>query len=309
MHSKILPWDFFYKNKSGIDLKQKGIKSFVIEDVFLERLLKDKLPKNDLNLRIFIGNEVSKNFVEDNFFNMSLFSESSNYLILNAETIPLDSLTLIFNNLADYNDSFMFLFFQKTNKAILDLMKKSSLEVIEFDSPKPWDGPKLFQLILKELQINLPADIQKYILENVEHSSENFIELLENLKLNFGNEALSLEKIIPFVRKTRFDFFEELNDFHQNRRKFFKALESHGLDFEWMRDVSVSMQAHIVKVLNPDELRSKDRLNKYEQNIINWSEKETREELKKYLKFFSEIEILAKLKDQSIKEKIRFELI
>lgn len=307
MLSKVKIWEMNF-NKVGLDLSKSGLLPFVVSDPYLERILKDKIPRNNNEMRIFIGNEINQNFIDENFLNLSLFSESSHYLILNAELISNDILQKMFKELSEYQDSNIFLFFSKTPKAIADILKKSEINCWEIEEFKFWDAPKLLQFLAKELKIKLDPTSTKFLLENVEHSVEAFYTSLNIIKLNFETE-IDLNKLKGLINKDRYDFFELLDVYHENRRKFYYSLDKKLIDFEWMREFSVSMQAHLFKLLNPAEISKKEKLSKYDTNIIRWSELESRLEMKSELMFFHEVEMLAKSNDLGIKEKIRIKML
>ena len=80
-------------------------------------------------------------------------------------------------------------------------------------------------------------------------------------------------------------------------------------DFSWLRALFAMMQGHLTKVLAPDELRNKPKLSKYDQNILIVSEKFSRPVILNYLRFFSELEILAKSNDELLINKIRLAIL
>lgn len=307
MLSKVKIWDLNF-NKVGLNLSKLGLVPFVVNDPYLERILKDKIPRENLELRIFIGSEINQNFLDENFLNLSLFSQSSHYLILNAELISNDVLQKLFNELNNYQDSTIFLFFSKANKSVSDILKKSEVECLEIEEFRFWDAPKMLQFLVRELQVKLDGSGQKFLLDNLEHNIEAFYTALNLIKLNFEDGA-DLNKLRSIITKERYDFFELLDVYHDNRRKFYYSLDKKLVDFDWMREFSVSMQAHLFKLLNPSDIAKKEKLSKYDTNIIRWSETESRQDLKLELMFFHEIEIMAKSNDIYLKEKIRIKML
>jgi hypothetical protein len=84
---------------------------------------------------------------------------------------------------------------------------------------------------------------------------------------------------------------------------------SNELDFEWLRSTASSMQGHLVKLLFPAEIKSKEKLSKYDQTIIFQSEKLSRSLIQEDLQFFGDLEIMAKSKDQFILDLLRRKII
>jgi hypothetical protein len=79
------------------------------------------------------------------------------------------------------------------------------------------------------------------------------------------------------------------------------------MDFDWMRTLSAFMQSHLVKILFPEELKAKGKLSKYDQGVLDMSEKLNRDMVKYYLNFFSELEILSKSSDVLLVNRLRLE--
>jgi hypothetical protein len=69
------------------------------------------------------------------------------------------------------------------------------------------------------------------------------------------------------------------------------------------------MQTHLVKVLYPEEVRAKGKLSKYDQSILEMSEKLNRSMVKSYMDFFSEMEVLAKANDAFLINRLRMEAL
>ena len=51
------------------------------------------------------------------------------------------------------------------------------------------------------------------------------------------------------------------------------------------------MQTHLTKILFPEELKNKAKLSKYDQSVLEMSEKLDRAMIKYYMGFFSELEL------------------
>jgi len=104
-------------------------------------------------------------------------------------------------------------------------------------------------------------------------------------------------------------FFELVDLFYKGPKFLFLDLAKKEKDFDWWIVFCAQIQSHLVKLLFPEEIREKSKLNKYEQSILQWSEKLDRNLLKFYLNLFSELEILAKTKNPFLADKVRLELL
>lgn len=307
MHSKLQIWDFLGKNKTSIDAQVLSLRSFYIDDPYAEKIIKDRLYQNQIDFRFYTGDEITKAFLEEQFLNLSFFTDAQHFIVLNAENISLDAMNFLFSGEINIHDRQVVLFFSKFPKNISDIVKSSQFDFYEIESPKPWDGSRILQFCLKEMQLNASIPVQQFILENLDHSFENFLWVLELIKLNFEDKVVDVNQLKLLIQKERYDFFELLEIYHSQKLNFYKILIEKSDDFDWIRQNATSMQNHIVKLLNPEEIRTKAKLTKYDQNLLRWSESGIRSEFQADLKFFMKIEIESKSKNVFLREIIRIQ--
>jgi hypothetical protein len=227
---------------------------------------------------------------------------------LNAELIPLDVIEFLLKCGIVNEDFFLLFFFTKSNKQLGLLSKSTALNSynIELEMPRFWDGAKLWQFVQKVRGVNFDARISHFALENLEHNFESFLWLLDTIKINFS-EKIDLVELRELIKKERWDFFELIDLFHREPKMFFMAILKKEMDYEWIRALSAFMQTHFVKILFPNEIKSKGKLSKYDQSIIEMSEKLNRKECQYYLAFFGELEIMAKSSDVFLVDRLRIE--
>ncbi len=310
MLSKLLPWDYLPKYPLTIDKNKTGLYAFLVEDPYMERVLLDRLPKNEMNFSLYSGGEITRDFIEEHFINLSFFSNVDHIQVLNGENIKTDVLKFLTESKIDWSNRFMLIFFTKSNKAFIDFTKDPKVFGFVIEGPKFWEGPKLWQFCQKAREINLPSDISRFVLDHLEHNFESFFWVIDTIKLNFPEGKINIEELKLLVKKERWDFFELIDIFNSNPKSFFnEILKKQDGDFEWLRALFAFMQGHLSKVLFPEELRLKPRLSKYDQSILVVSEKWSRDDVMKYLKFFSEMEILAKSSDELLINKLRLRTI
>ena len=309
MLSKFLPWDFLPKHPQTIDSKKAGLYAFLIEDPYLERLLLDLMPKKDIPFSIYTGVEISRDFLEEHLVNLSFFSTTDHIQVMNAENIQALNLNFLAEVEIDWSERFMVLFFTKTSKAFTEFTKHPHVQAFHIEEPRFWEGAKLWQFCQKARGVNFPADVSRFVLDSLEHNFESFFWVIETIKMNFPEGKINLEELRLLVKKERWDFFSLIDIFDQKPKDFFHEILKKDLDYTWLQTLFSFMQGHLAKVLFPEEIKNKGKLSKYDQAILFASEKVPREETMNYLKFFSELEILAKSKDELILNKIRLELL
>ena len=310
MLSKMPPWDYLPKYPTVIDKKKTGIYAFLVEDPYMERALLERIPKKEIPFSLYSGADITRDFIEEHFVNLSFFSDVDNIQVINGENIKPDVLLFLIESNIDWSNRFMLIFFTKTNKGFTEFTKDPKVSGFVIEAPKFWEGPKLWQFCQKAREINLPSDISRFILDNLEHTFESFFWVIDTIKLNFPDEKINIEELRALVKKERWDFFELIDIFNSNPKQFLvEILKKQDGDFEWLRSLFAFMQGHLSKVLFPEELRLKSKLSKYDQSILVVSEKWSRNEVTYYLKFFSELEIQAKSNDELLINKLRLKTI
>jgi DNA polymerase III delta subunit len=309
MHSKLLPWDFIQKYPQTIELKARGVVAFLVNDPYVENIITSNLPKKEYAFHCYLGSEITKDFIEEHFCNLSFFSQSENIYILNAELIPAQNLALFNEKIAEISEQYVLLFFSKTNKQYVELQKNSKVSAVTIESPRFWDGAKILQLSAKAKNISLNPTISRFLLDNLEHNFESIFRALDIIKISFNDGEIDLNKLKELILRERFDFFELIDLYCQNSQKFYEIILSNDLDFDWLRSLASFMQGHFSKVLFPAEIKSKEKPTKYDQSIIYQSEKLNRERVKNDVRFFAELEILAKSRDQLILNHLRRKII
>lgn len=310
MLSKLSPWDFYSKYPTTIDPKKAGLYAFLITDPYLERILLDRLPKNLIETSLYSGVDITRDFIEEHFINLSFFSELDHIQVINAENIPSQQLTMLLDDSLDWGERFLILVFTKSSKGFLDLAKNKKSLAFELEEVKFWDGPKLWQFCQKARSVSYATEISRYILESLEHSFESFLWAIDTIELNFDSGKVTLEELKTLIKKERWDFFSLVDIFHQSPKKFFdEILKKEDLDYEWLRGLCAFMQGHLAKALSPQEIRLKSKPSKYDLGLLNLSEGWSHAQIVASIKFFSECEIMAKSSDQLLLNNLRMKVL
>jgi len=309
MLSKILPWDFLQKYPQTMDLKSESIQAFLIDDPYLERVFLDRIPKKEMKFSLYTGNEVTRDFIEEHFINLSFFSEGDPILVMNGENIPSGMLDFLVQTEIDWSTKKLVLFFTKSSKAFTEFAKNKKVHAIEMDSPRPWDGPKMWQFAMKAREVHFDGSVTRFALENLEHNFESFFWLIDTVKMHFPEGAVDIHFLKELVARERFDFFDLVELFHRNPKLFFQEILKKDLDYDWLRGLASSMQNHLIKILYPQDILAKAKPSKYEMGVLDMSERLNRDMVKFYLNFFSDLEVLSKAQDVFAVEKLRREAL
>jgi hypothetical protein len=309
MLSKFLPWDFLQRHPSVISTDGLGSYAYLCSDPYVEKIIMDQLPKKDLDFSIYTGSSFTLDFVEEHFVNLSFFSTQENLIIMNAESISADVLNYYLSNIA-IDDRVVLFFFTKSNKIFTEMGKNEKVKCFEIESPRPWDGPMIWNTVCKVKKIKNDSALSNFALENLEHNFESFFWLADSVLTHFPKGGVDLQLMSEIIKRERWDYFELVNLFHKNPKLLISEMLKKNIDHDWIREISNKLQLHIVKLLFPDEIAQKQKkLSKYDQEILAMSKKLIPQMLRHYLDFFGNLEIAAKSSDQLILNYLRLELL
>jgi hypothetical protein len=309
MLSNFLPWDFLPKHPQTIDTKKPGLYAFLIDDPYLERLLLNRVPKKEIPFSIYSGVEVTRDFIEEHLVNLSLFSTTDHIQVMNAENIQATNLSFLAQAQIDWSERFMALFFTKTSKAFTEFAKYDHVQAIHVEEPRFWEGAKLWQFCQKAREITLPPDVSRFVLESLEHNFESFFWVIDTIRMNYPDGKINTAELQILVKKERWDYFELVDVYIEKPKIFFQEIIKKDIDFLWLQMLFSFMQGHLGKALFPEEIKSKGKLSKYDQVILQASERFSRQDLLASLKFFSDLEIQAKSRDELLINRLRLETL
>jgi len=310
MPSKISTFDFLRNFK----VPTAGAHLYFINDPFIETFTKNRL-KESLGFDLLTGNELTRNFLEERFLNWSLFSENKPILVLAAESINEKVLDFWLKEEMKVNDQLLILMAQKDQKIFAKLEAKGCVSYTQVEAPKFWEGAKMLDLVLQELSYKMAPVYKEFLLEKLEHSFESFYQALIKIQL-LRPEGLAADKnlmdahlalLAETVEENKVDFFKMIDTLNQNPRKFFYGLSKSDRDFDYYLSLALFMQGHFQKSAAPGLIREKTKLNQYDRQILETSESFNAEEKFRLEKIFAEMELMAKLKSERLKQFIRLQ--
>jgi hypothetical protein len=307
MLSKWQIWDFFSSFDRAHLERYQGVMILNTFDPICLKLVKDFLFKGIGNriVRHKVASEVSKNWIEEEFQTLSLFGDSDNFFIHQAQDLSSD-LIESFSKL-ELQNRFVLLSFETENATWKKLLKENKLDFLQLESPRFWELYKLLDFVCTYLRLPLSYEAKTWILDSLENNLGAFYNACSLLKLNHPDakevsvnqvkELLTLEKLDQFAlaglfcRKKNADFFEKL-----------VALEG---DFEKMRGFFLFMQGHLIKLADTSYFANKPRLNQYEKDLQNASRLWKSSEVLREVARMNHWELLCKKKDARLWHELR----
>lgn len=307
MHSKLQIWDFFSSYKRDFLKSFQGIVAINTFDPVCLKLVKDYLTKELYDKVIYykMSEDVTKAWIENEFQTLSLFTNTDNFFIHQAQDLPLDVLA----NLSDTTiaDRFVILSFEDDQAAWKKLVKDNKFSTIMIEPPKFWENNKLLDFICSYFRLSINHQAKLWILESQENNLTSFYNVCSLIKINFpDSKEVKLDDLKSLLTQERLDQFNLANLFGRKKfKEFFEKLRLLEGDFEKMRTFFNFMQNHLVKMADTSYLADKNRPNQYDRELQASSKLWKTEEIITEVEKFNRWEICCKRKDPFIWHEIK----
>lgn len=309
MLSKWKLWDFFKANPRSVSPDRKGIYAVYCFDPVVMKLFKDQIPKSYFeNERLIplMGKEVTVEWLEDNLKTMGLFGNSDSYLVHNAEDLSKDAKELLLEDGLLTDERYFILSFSKADEFFKNLGSKESVAGIEIQAPMFWENREFLEFLSSTVGVYLDYKASQRLQESVEATCSNYMNILESLKINFGDESITLDKLEETLAKEKLDQFLLAEMFGSKKfPAFYKNLLEVRADNVALLRFFAFMQKHMGKICDPSYLDSKRKLSKYDRQILSCSKIWERGQALRSIQYFKELETDAKLNRPFLGAKLR----
>ena len=304
MSSKWNPWDFFKSHPRELKANDFFVSALSFFDPFVEDLFKSKLRvllSNQKELRLYLGSEITTDWWEGEWKTLDFFSSECFYLVISAGDIPKNAQAMILEDLkkttAEDGIGKEICFCFSGSHAFFDaLAKQKIVDSHKIEAPKFWEWNKYLLFLAEEKKFPLNYETEQFLLDVLTPSGEEFSRAIDILKLTFGTpERLTREDLKKVFQNEHVDFFQMASFFGgKSFQKFYEDLIPFAQDLELMRSLSSFMQTHLLKILDPSYTQDKNRLSKYDQEIVAHSKRWKPRELMVAIRFFGNLEKMAK---------------
>jgi len=309
MHSKYQLWDFLNTFKRENPKNIEGLFAIKTFDHVCLKIIKDFLLQDLGDKRVIykMAGEIKKDWIEDEFKSLSLFSDSESFFIhqandLNAELIDCFSSIQI-------TDRFVILSFENDQITWKKVVKEEKIQAITIEAPKFWETNKLLDFCCHYLKLRLSHDSRTWILEVLENNLPTFYNACFLLKLNHpGPYELGLAEVQKLLTSEKVDHFVMASLFSKKKkREFYRKLTLFQSDFDKMRSLFLFMQSHLLKMADPSYLSLKSKLTNYDKEIQTTSKLWTVDDLISEIARFNKLEILSKKKDSNLWHELKID--
>lgn len=293
-------WDFF-RNLSH-HIGKESFHFFICKDFFVLQEIKTQL-KNywpaSSELKIVFGEELTTEWWEDNFLSLSLFGNSESYIILNASSLKSDHLDLLKRDDLFLQDRKVFFLFDQETDLCKKLSKNDSINVHILEEAKHWEGRELFDFWCSQFKLSLSYQAKERALSLLNHESNEFINLLKVLEVNYvDKKEISISDLEEVITPSRFNKFELAELFCSRKFKdFYQKMLVLNPDRKEIEDFSYFMQGHLIKLIDPSLIANKNYLSKYDKNIISHSRLWNEQKLQNAMIYFEEIVLKVRTQD------------
>ncbi len=303
MSSKWNPWDFFKnypKDLGAADLSVSAVSFFdpFVEELFKSRL-KDKVGRQK-ELRLYLGSEVTLDWWESEWKTLDLFASDTFYLIINSSEISKATQAGILADLEQTEGSSggkeICFCFSGAHSFFDALTKSKKVESHKVEPPKFWEWNKYLVFLAESKGFPLGYETEQFLLDVLNPSGEEFARAIDILKLTFKSPTdITRDHLVKLFQNEHLDYFKLAGFFGSKAfSKFYEEILPFSSDLETMRSLGSFMQSHLLKVLDPSYTEKKNRLTKYDQEVLAHNRRWKPRELMLAIRFFGNLEQMAK---------------
>ena len=130
-------------------------------------------------------------------------------------------------------------------------------------------------------------------------------QTVKGIKDDTTCEDLSRPYIFNFTNSSLTEKFRIKNYGNKKFKPFFESVSQAPLNFESFRSLCSFMQTHLIKLADPSYIKGKAKPSQYDKKILSESKLWKSAELRRSLRFFGELEILAKSKNREVFDRLR----
>lgn len=306
MHSKWQIWDFFSNSNRDLLKNHEGVLALNTFDAICLKLVKDFLTKPlENSLHFKMGNEITKDWLEEEFQALSLFGNTESFFIHQAQDISADLLEVI--SKLEITGRSLVLSFENELSLWKKLVKEGKIATVVIEPPRFWELNKLLDFTCSYLRLPLSYEAKTWILEALENNLPTFYNACCLIKINHpDSKEISITDVKELLTLEKLDQFQlaSLVARKKNKEFYHKLVQLEG-DFEKMRGFFMFMQSHLVKMADTSYLAQKSRLTQYDKDLQSsaklWKSEELYQEIQKYNRW----ELLCKRKDSHLWHEIK----
>ena len=307
MHSKWQIWDFFHSYPRGTFNELQGKVVLQAFEPLALRMMKDHLLAGiEEKPKFLAGNEITMNWLEDEFQALGLFGNSTSYIINNPDEMNINCKDfLLRDDLLLDGRRLVFAFY--SDSPYLKKLLKSQVSSVVMESPRFWETDKLIDFLTRYFRLPLDFEAKKLITGAVEQELSSLYDIFRLIKLNYPDKtSVSYEDVKLLINQERLDQFALATDLAKKKyAQFFERLLSVAFEFDRMRFIFSFLQGHFVRLADPSYLSAKARHSQYDKEIISLSKGWSSPEIVSLLNTLQHWEMESKMKSSTLETQLR----
>ena len=305
MSSKIksfLPWEYLSELKKDF-VSIPGLYGFSCSDPYVSKIISQYLTSGS-SFQVKSADEITREWFEDTIGGYDLFASEQSFKIMNGD--DLKNISFFTEEHREWGDNKILVLFKNDKKNFKSLAGVWPENFFKVTTPKPWQANRLIDFYLKSMNLTLDRTIIEFLSEALPYESALYMNAIKTIFLHARpGMKLDLNFVKNLISSQKLDYFQLADTWMSgNKKLFFKNLiPLHS--FDEMMKLSMFMQSHLIKLIDPSYLDEKSNPNQYDRKILKNSKETARAEWEKDLRLFAEIEILAKQKSPQIESFIK----
>ncbi len=169
--------------------------------------------------------------------------------------MPKDAKEALLDEGLIVDDRYIVLSFTGNDDYFKELVSRDGVKGIEISPPMFWETREFLEFFSSYTGVYLDYQASQRLQEVVEPTCSNYLNILEQLKINFGKESIDLYKLNQIVKQEKLDQFMLAELFAAKKfSRFYKRLLETGLDNVTLLRFFAFMQKHMGKVCDPSYL-------------------------------------------------------
>ena len=306
MHSKLKLWEFFENSNWNSKLLSPGCKGIMCSDTYGEKLILDSLCESDSEYSKLFSFELKRDILEEKLLSLDLFATSKKYIIFNCEKLDTSSSDFILESLEKLSDVHLILLFKKESTLSRKLKKHQTCEVLSIEAPAFWEFDRLLNFLSKKMGLFFDQKSMQFMVDTLEPSVEKYMEFLLQVKLWFPETSPKLENVKALMKDYRLDNFEFSKLLSKkDLLHFYQKMNDANFNIEDIKGSIPFLMSHMKKLFNSNYTQMKNRLSKYDKEILASSKLWKAKELVQEMKSLASIDADSKLNPKNLKMELR----
>ncbi|MCT4641679.1 MAG: hypothetical protein N4A33_05225 [Bacteriovoracaceae bacterium] len=300
MHSKWKVWDFYSSSSGTSVFSHFGILCVGLYDPLLKNkiLISIKKELESRQYRHVDAKDITSEWIDNNLKSLSLFGSDESFIITNMENIRKDVGEILFDEQLDISNRTIVCLYNKVDKNFKSLVNKKHINTLQIIAPAFWESEQLLDFIVGDFSISFSYEARMKIIESVEHTYIDFLNLISKLEVLYPASVIEVNQLDNVIEKKRVDNFEVARLMGLKKSKeFYRKILGANASYDDLRSLFYFLQTHLLKISSPDFLYKKNKLTKYDKQILDQSKIWKSNELDIMFKILRDFEFRAKLKD------------